>query len=175
MSSRIRSLGIPALALLASMSASSAQAADAAPVGGRFACRIAEEHKNRVEGDPAHELILLKSTCDGHASGASARFDGGRVIMLELDDLVRGNGTLRGYDHISYPDGSGQMDSYIGQQTTPLANGKQEWTAIGTWEQTAGTRALATSRLRGTWTAKSISDTEYVIDWEGTPVQSGPE
>ncbi|CCD89185.1 conserved exported protein of unknown function [Bradyrhizobium sp. ORS 285] len=174
MSSHIHFLSIPALVLIATLSASSAHAADAAPVGGRFMCKTDEEHKNRVEGDPAHELILLRSKCDGRASGASARFDGGQVIMLELDDLVRGNGTLRGYDHIKYPDGSVQMDSYIGQQTTTVVNGKQEWTAVGTWEQTAGTRGLATSHLRGTWTAKSTSDTEYVIDWEGASAETGP-
>jgi hypothetical protein len=38
----------------------------------------------------------------------------------------------------------------------------------GTWEQMRGTGNLENVQLRGTWTAKPISETEYVMDWEGT-------
>jgi hypothetical protein len=31
-----------------------------------------------------------------------------------------------------------------------------------------GTGNLENVQLRGTWTAKPISETEYVMDWEGT-------
>ena len=90
--------------------------------------------------------------------------------MVEMDDLIKGNGTLRGYDYIKYKNGSTQADIYIGEQITTIANGKQEWTAIGTWEQTRGTGSLANAQFRGTWKAKSTSETEFVVDWEGALV-----
>jgi hypothetical protein len=39
---------------------------------------------------------------------------------------------------------------------------------LGTWEQIRGTGSLVNVQLRGTWTAKPISEKEYVMDWEGT-------
>jgi hypothetical protein len=93
--------------------------------------------------------------------------------MVEIDDLIKGNGTLRGYDYIKYKDGSTQADIYVGEQITTMANGRPEWTAIGTWEQTRGTESLANAQFRGTWKAKSTSETDFVIDWEGTLVEGG--
>jgi hypothetical protein len=173
MQSHIRSLSTVALAFGAIIIATVARGAEPIPIAGQFTCKIVEEHKNRVEGDPAHELTLLKTSCDGHASGQSARFDGGQQTSVEMDDLVNGNGTIRGYDLIKYKDGSTEADAYIGEQITTIANGKSEWIAIGTWEQTHGTGSMADAQFRGTWKAKSISETEYVFDWEGTLVEGG--
>ena len=35
-----------------------------------------------------------------------------------------------------------------------------------------GTGSLVNVQLRGTWTAKPISEKEYVMDWEGTPAEA---
>ena len=173
MRSHLRSLTTVALACGAITTATVVQGAEPIPIAGQFTCKIVEEHKSRLEGDPAHELTLLKTSCDGHASGQSARFDGGQQTSVEMDDLVKGNGTIRGYDLIKYKDGSTEADTYIGEQITTIANGKSEWIAIGTWEQTHGTGSMADAQFRGTWKAKSISETEYVFDWEGTLVEGG--
>jgi hypothetical protein len=161
------------LAIGAIIATTVARGAEPIPIAGQFTCKIVEEHKSKVEGDPAHELILLKTSCDGHASGQSASFDGGQMTMVEMDDLIKGNGTLRGYDYIKYKNGGTQADIYVGQQIATIANGKQDWTAIGTWEQTRGTESLANAQFRGTWKAKSTSETEFVIDWEGVLVEGG--
>jgi hypothetical protein len=173
MQSRIHLLGTAALAFGVIITTTAAQGAEPTPIAGQFTCKIVEEHKSKVEGDPAHELILLKTSCDGHASGQSVRFDGGQMRMVEIDDLIKGNGTLRGYDYIKYKDGSTQADIYVGEQITTMANGRPEWTAIGTWDQTRGTESLANAQFRGTWKAKSTSETDFVIDWEGTLVEGG--
>ena len=173
MQSRIHSLSTAALAFGAIIAPTVARGAEPILIAGQLTCKIVEEHKSKVESDPAHELILLKTSCDGHASGQSAKFDGGQQTMVEVDDLIKGNGTIRGYDLIRYKDGSTQADIYIGEQITTVTNGKQEWIAIGTWEQTRGTGSLANAQFRGTWKAKSTSETEYVIDWEGALVEGG--
>jgi hypothetical protein len=49
-----------------------------------------------------------------------------------------------------------------------MVDGKPGWTALGTWEQIRGSGSLANVQLRGTWTAKPISEKEFVMDWEGT-------
>jgi len=158
MQSRTQSLSTAALAFGAIIAPTVAWGAEPIPIAGQLTCKIVEEHKSKVESDPAHELILLKTSCDGHASGQSAKFDGGQQTMVEVDDLIKGNGTIRGYDFIRYKDGSTQADIYIGEQITTVTNGKQEWIAIGTWEQTRGTGSLANAQFRGTWKAKSTSE-----------------
>jgi hypothetical protein len=93
MQSRIRSFSTVALAFGAIIVATVARGAGPIPIAGQFTCKIVEEHKSKVEGDPVHELIMLEASCDGHASGQSARFDGGQMTMVEADDLITGNGT----------------------------------------------------------------------------------
>jgi len=152
-----------------------AGAAEPIQIAGRFTCKTVEQHAIPVEGDPDHVLVVLKETCSGSASGRSARFDGGQQTMVEIDDLIKGSGMLRGYDLVTYRDGSTGADTYVGAQVTTMINGKPEWTAQGTWEQTRGTGSLANVQQRGTWTGKSTSQTEFVIDWEGTMTESGKQ
>ena len=75
---------------------------------------------------------------------------------------------IHGYELAKYKDGSTGVTSYSGAQVTKMIDGKPEWAAEGTWEQMHGTGSLENVQLRGTWTAKPISETEYVMDWEGT-------
>jgi hypothetical protein len=51
---------------------------------------------------------------------------------------------------------------------TTMINGKPEWTALGTFEQTNATGSMANIQVRGTWTAKPTSETEFVMNWVGT-------
>jgi hypothetical protein len=148
-------------------------AAEPIQVGGKLTCKTPEQHAIPVEGDPAHVLVVQKVTCSGSASGQSARFDGGQQTWVEADDLVNGSGMIHGYELAKYKDGSTGVTSYAGAQVTTMNNGKPEWVAQGTWEQMHGTGNLANVQLRGTWTAKPISETEYVMDWEGTLIEGG--
>jgi hypothetical protein len=150
-----------------------AAAAEPLQVGGRLSCTTSEQHAIPVEGDPAHVLVVQKVTCSGSASGQSARFDGGEQTWVEADDLVKGSGMIHGYELAKYKDGSTGFTSYAGAQVTTMIDGKPEWTAQGTWEQVKGTGSLANVQLRGTWTAKPVSQTEYVMHWEGTLTEGG--
>jgi len=166
---RTRMLATTALALGAALlSEMAAGAAEPIQVGGRMTCTTPEQHALPVEGDPGHVLVLQKVSCIGSASGQSARFDGGQQTWVEADDLVKGSGMIHGYELAKYQDGSTGVTSYAGAQVATMVNGKLEWTALGTWEQISGTGSMANVQLRGTWTAKPISEKEYVMDWVGT-------
>jgi len=169
MRSRTSVLIITALTLGAALVlGTAARAAEPIHVGGRMTCKTPEQHAIPVEGDPGHVLVVQKVTCSGSASGQSARFDGGQQTWVEVDDLVNGSGMAHGYEFAKYKDGSTGITSYAGAQVTTRINGKPEWAALGTWEQTSGTGSLANVQLRGTWTAKPISESEFIMDWEGT-------
>ena len=137
-------------------------------VGGKMTCKTPEQHSVPVEGDPGHVLVVQIETCVGSASGESARFDGAQQRWFEVDDLVKGSGMIHGYELAKYKDGSTGMTSYAGAQVTTMINGKPDWTALGTFEQTNGTGSMANIQVRGTWTAKPTSETEFVMDWVGT-------
>jgi len=169
MRSRTSVLIITALTLGAALVlGTAARAAEPIHVGGRMTCKTPEQHAIPVEGDPGHVLVVQKVTCSGSASGQSARFDGGQQTWVEVDDLVNGSGMAHGYEFAKYKDGSTGITSYAGAQVTTMINGKPEWAALGTWEQTSGSGSLANVQLRGTWTAKPISESEFIMDWEGT-------
>jgi hypothetical protein len=169
MRSRTSMLIITALTLGAALVlGTAARTAEPIHVGGRMTCKTPEQHAIPVEGDPGHVLVVQKVTCSGSASGQSARFDGGQQTWVEVDDLVNGSGMAHGYEFAKYKDGSTGVTSYAGAQVTTMINGKPEWAALGTWEQTSGTGSLANVQLRGTWTAKPISESEFIMDWEGT-------
>src|SRR6516225_2250418 len=59
MQSRTHSLSTAALAFGAIMAPTVARGAEPIPIAGQLTCKIVEEHKSKVESDPAHELILL--------------------------------------------------------------------------------------------------------------------
>ena len=150
-----------------------ARAGEPIHVGGKMTCKTPEQHSVPVEGDPGHVLVVQIETCVGSASGESARFDGGQQTWFEVDDLVRGSGMIHGYEVAKYKDGSTGITSYAGAQVTTMINGKPEWTALGTFEQMRGTGSMANVQVRGTWTAKPISETEFVMDWVGTMTDDG--
>jgi hypothetical protein len=152
-----------------------ARAGEPIQVGGKMTCKTPEQHSIPVEGDPGHVLVVQIETCVGSASGASARFDGGQQTWFELDDLVRGSGMIHGYELAKYKDGSTGTTSYAGAQVATMINGKPEWTALGTFEQMRGTGSMANVQIRGTWTAKPISETEFVMDWVGTMTDGGKQ
>jgi hypothetical protein len=171
MRTRGRMLTMSALAIVSGLVLGmSARAAEPIQVGGRMTCTTPEQHAIPVDGDPGHVLVVQKVSCIGSASGQSARFDGGQQTWVEADDLVKGSGLAHGYELAKYKDGSTGVTIYTGAQVSTIVNGKPEWTALGTWEQIRGTGSLANVQLRGTWTAKPISEKEFVMDWEGTLV-----
>ena len=131
-------------------------------------CTTPEQHANSGGRRSGSRSGCAKSELHRQRFGPVREFDGGQQTWVEADDLVKGSGIIHGYELAKYKDGSTGVTSYAGAQVTTMVNGKPEWTALGTWEQIRGTGSLANAELRGTWTAKPISEKEYVMDWEGT-------
>lgn len=174
MRSRISMITVSTIAIgTALLLGTAAPAGELIQVGGRMTCKTPEQHPVPVEGDPGHVLVVQIETCVGSASGDSARFDGGQQKWFEVDDLVQGSGMIHGYEVAKYKDGSRGITNYAGAQVTTMINGKPEWTALGTFEQMRGTGSMANVQLRGTWTAKPISETEFIMDWVGTMADGG--
>ena len=172
----MRSMTISAIAFGAALFlGTAAGAGEPIQVGGKMTCKTSEQHSIRVEGDPGHVLTVQIETCVGSASGESVRFDGGEQTWFEVDDLVRGSGMIHGYELAKYRDGSTAATSYAGAQVATMINGKPEWTALGTFEQTRGTGSMANVQVRGTWTAKPTSETEFVMDWVGTMIDGSKQ
>jgi len=144
-------------------------------VGGKMTCKTTEQHSIPVEGDPGHVLVVQIETCVGSASGESARFDGGQQTWFEVDDLVKGSGMIHGYELAKYKDGSTGTTSYAGAQVATMIDGKPQWTALGTFEQMRGTGSMANVQIRGTWTAKPTSETEFVMGWVGTMIDGSKQ
>ena len=168
----MRSITISAIAFGAALFlGAAAGAGEPIQVGGKMTCKTPEQHSIPVEGDPGHVLVVQIETCVGSASGESGRFDGGQQRWFEVDDLVKGSGMIHGYELAKYKDGSTGITSYAGAQVTTMINGRPEWTALGTFEQTNGTGSMANIQLRGTWTAKPTSETEFVMNWVGTMIE----
>lgn len=167
---RTCTISIAAMALGAALVlGTGVRASEPIQVGGRMTCTTPEQHSIPVEGDPGHVLVVQIETCVGSATGESARFDGGQQRWFEVDDLVKGSGMIHGYELAKYKDGSTGITSYTGAQVATMINGKLDWTALGTFEQTSGTGSMANIQLRGTWTAKpTTSATDFVMDWVGT-------
>ena len=166
---RTCTITIAAMALVAALVlGTEVRAGEPIQVGGRMTCKTPEQHSIPVEGDPGHVLVVQIETCVGSASGESARFDDAQHRWFEVDDLVKGSGMIHGYELAKYKDGSTGITSYAGAQVTTMINGKPDWMALGTFEQTNGTGSMANIQVRGTWAAKPTSETEFVMDWVGT-------
>ena len=65
--------------------------------------------------------------------------------------------------------------SYAGAQVATMIDGKPQWTALGTFEQMRGTGSMANVQIRGTWTAKPTSETEFVMGWVGTMIDGSKQ
>lgn len=168
MRTRISTVTLSAITFAAALFlGTEAWAGEPVQVGGRMTCKTPEQHSIPVEGDPGHVLVLQIETCVGSASGKSARFDGGQQTWVEADDLVKGSGMIHGYETAKYKDGSTGVTSYVGAQVTTMVDGKPQWTALGTFEQVNGAGSMENIRLRGTWSAKPTSQTEFIMDWAG--------
>jgi hypothetical protein len=82
---------------------------------------------------------------------------------------------IHGYELAKYKDESTGTTSYAGAQVATMIDGKPQWTALGTFEQMRGTGSMANVQIRGTWTAKPTSETEFVMNWVGTMIDGSKQ
>ena len=124
-----------------------------------------------------HEALKVDDI-EGHAiaiSESKAVDIGSKALSAcrNTYDLVRGNGTIRGYCTMMEPDGRvTRFTSHEGKVTTTLSPEKKPiMTAEGTWTVVKGIAEWQGATGGGTWKMKGIAEGIFVMDWQGDLVQ----
>ena len=95
------------------------------------------------------------------------------TICRNIYDLVKGNGTLRGYTTLMGLDG--KVTKFLKQEGKVIsflsAEGKPIMTAEGTWAVVPEHGSWGGSEGGGTWKLKMVSDGIFIMDWEGEIVE----
>jgi hypothetical protein len=92
---------------------------------------------------------------------------GSWTVNRGTSDLIKGNGTARGYTTTHYPDGAVTYSSWEGKTTTVVVDGKSMATSEGTWKLISGTGEWKNREGGGTWKSKAVGDGIGFVDWEG--------
>ena len=95
------------------------------------------------------------------------------AICRNVYDLVKGNGTLRGYSTLMGLDGKvtrnlkqeGKVITLLSAEGKPIMTGEGTWAVVpdNTWVSSVGGS--------GTWKLKMVSDGILIMDWEGEIVE----
>ena len=95
------------------------------------------------------------------------------AICRNVYDLVKGNGTLRGYSTLMGLDGKvtrnlkqeGKVITLLSAEGKPIMTGEGTWAVVpdNTWVSSVGGS--------GTWKLKMVSDGIFIMDWEGELVE----
>lgn len=95
------------------------------------------------------------------------------AICRNTYDLVKGNGTLRGYTTLMGLDGKvtrnlkqeGKVITFLSAEGKPIMSGEGTWVVVpdNTWVSSLGGS--------GTWKLKLVSDGIFIMDWEGELVE----
>ena len=95
------------------------------------------------------------------------------AICRNTYDLVKGNGTLRGYSTLMGLDGKVIRNlKQEGKVITLLsAEGKPIMTGEGTWVVVPDNTWVTSVKGSGTWKLKMVSDGIFIMDWEGELVE----
>ena len=89
------------------------------------------------------------------------------TVNRGTNDLIKGNGTGRGYTTTNYPDGAVTYSSWEGTTTTVVVDGKSIATSAGTWKLISGTGDWKNREGGGTWKSKVVGDGIGFVEWEG--------
>jgi hypothetical protein len=95
------------------------------------------------------------------------------AICRNTYDLIKGNGTLRGYSTLMGLDGKvtrnlkqeGKVITLLSAEGKPIMTGEGTWAVVpdNTWVSSVGGS--------GTWKLKMVSDGIFIMDWEGELVE----
>lgn len=134
---------------------------------------LAEEKigDTRVSVTAKLEVIKLDDV-EGHiiSIAESKGYDlksGTWVINRLTSDLVKGNGTHRGYTKSMNPDGDVAFSKWEGRVTTTMADGKPRTTFEGTWTHIGGTGKWTNRKASGTYRGAVIGEGVSRTEWDG--------
>jgi hypothetical protein len=114
----------------------------------------------RVDDVEGHTIALFEN------KGYNLK-TGSWTVNRGTNDLIKGNGTGRGYTTTTHPDGSVNYSSWEGKTTTTVIDGKSVSTSSGTWQLLSGTGEWRNREANGTWKTKTVGDGVSFVEWEG--------
>jgi len=142
----------------------------------------AEEVAGRNVGHTQKSEMMEVGDVPGHFMGVSETHgmafytkgpDSGEIIPrmgTAIFDIVKGKGTITGYEVKTFKDGSTIFIKWSGT-LTPIDEGKRT-ASEGKWEVTGGTGRFAGGKGSGTWKGERIGDfktgADSYQDWTGT-------
>jgi hypothetical protein len=144
-----------------------AWAADATSVKGTFSVKYVKQEAMPVTDATGPVLILGEAQGVNKSTGRQSFMDGAQVNNKEIDALVQGNGTHRGYLTMTGQDGAQKIAQWNGEVTTVMKDGQPMTSFKGTYQEMSGTGTLQGIQGRGTYAGHFTSQTEYVVDWIG--------
>jgi hypothetical protein len=144
-----------------------ANAQEKTKIAGKMTLTQPERPPLDVGDTPGHHLALSQEKGTNSSTGEHKFMDGAEVLNLSFHDLTQGNGPHQGYlRHCQAADTV--FCKWQGEVTTTLSAEKTPVTTFqGAWFYTKGTGQLRGIQGRGTYKGEFISQTDYVVDWEG--------
>lgn len=126
---------------------------------------------SRVQVTTKVEVVRLDDV-EGHTiaifenKGYNLKY-GSWTLNRGTNDVIKGNGTARGYTTTHYPDGAITYSSWEGKSTMIVVDGKPVSTSSGTWKLLSGTGIWKDREGGGTWKAKVVGEGVSFVEWEG--------
>jgi len=116
---------------------------------------------------PGHQLVMAEAKGMNLSTGEHKFMDSTQAVNMAFDDLAQGNGPQQGYARL-WQKADTVFIKWQGEVSTTLSAEKTAVTTFqGAWFYTKGTGQLHNIQGRGTYKGKFISQTDYVVDWEG--------
>jgi hypothetical protein len=144
-----------------------AWATDAMGIKGTFSVKYVKQEALPVTDATGPVLILGEAQGVNESTGRQSYMDGAQVSNKEINELVQGNGTHRGYVTMTSRDGDQEITQWNGDVTTVMKDGQPMTSFKGTWQKISGTGKLQGIQGRGTYAGHFTSQTEYVVDYIG--------
>jgi hypothetical protein len=90
-----------------------------------------------------------------------------QALVRGTNDLIKGNGTSRGYFRLLETDGDLLFGTYESTVQTVAVDGRSTTSSQGKWLATKGTGKWQNRNAAGTFKSKVIGDGMSLTEWEG--------
>lgn len=154
-------------ALILIFSATTSLAQEATNISGKISATYAQQEKIGIGDTEGHMVSLAKSEGTNENTGEHAFMEGARTVNISYGDLVKGNGSHRGY--VIFANNSDTtIAKWEGMVTTTLAPDSTLATTFeGTISYISGTGQYEGISGTGTYKGSFTSTDAYVVEWQG--------
>jgi len=161
--SKSKIVGIMALIAIAIVLAGDVVAGEKGKVVAREVFYATTYHTLKVPDVEGHTNRLLEAK----SIYFNEKFGPAVGVLTQLQDVIKGAGTLEGYNHYTYPDGSTISVKWKGESKGGGLSLSGVATAEGTWTFIKGTGKYEGIQGRGTWKSYVLAPGQWYSDSEG--------